>query len=45
MEIEWGFMIAPTVRDQRLGCAPGAGLGADRLYDWNLEGGVKFVWR
>jgi len=20
-------------------------IGSDRLYDWNLEGGMKFVWR
>jgi hypothetical protein len=22
-----------------------SGIGADRLYDWNLEAGIKFVWR
>ena len=21
------------------------GIGSDKLYDWNLEAGVKFVWR
>jgi len=21
------------------------GIGSDTLYDWNLEAGVKFVWR
>jgi hypothetical protein len=44
MEIEWGFMIAPSVGISGW-LRPGAGIGADRLYDWNLEGGVKFVWR
>ena len=44
MEIEWGFMIAPKVGISGW-LRPGAGVGADRLYDWNLEGGVKFVWR
>ena len=24
---------------------PGFGIGSDKLYDWNLEAGVKFVWR
>jgi hypothetical protein len=23
----------------------GFGIGSDRLYDWNLEAGVTFVWR
>ena len=22
-----------------------SGIGSDRLYDWNLEAGIKFVWR
>jgi hypothetical protein len=44
MEIEWGFMIAPTIGISGW-VRPGAGIGGDRLYDWNLEGGVKFVWR
>jgi hypothetical protein len=43
MEIEWGFMIAPTIGVSGW-VRPGAGIGGDRLYDWNLEGGVKFVW-
>ena len=44
MEIEWGFMIAPSVGLSGW-LRPGAGLGSDKLYDWNLEAGVKFVWR
>jgi hypothetical protein len=43
-EIEWGFMIAPTVGISGW-LRPGFGIGSDRLYDWNLEAGVKFVWR
>ena len=43
-EIEWGFMIAPKVGISGW-LRPGAGIGADRLYDWNLEAGIKFVWR
>jgi len=43
-EIEWGFMIAPKVGISGW-LRPGFGIGADRLYDWNLEAGVKFVWR
>ena len=44
IEVEWGFMIAPSVGLSGW-LRPGAGIGADRLYDWNLEAGVKFVWR
>jgi hypothetical protein len=43
-EFEWGFMIAPSAGISGW-LRPGVGIGSDRLYDWNLEGGVKFVWR
>ena len=43
-EVEWGFMIAPTVGLSGW-LRPGVGIGADRFYDWNLEAGIKFVWR
>jgi hypothetical protein len=44
VEAEWGFMIAPSIGVSGW-IRPGVGIGSDRLYDWNLEGGVKFVWR
>jgi hypothetical protein len=43
-ELEWGFMVAPEVGLSGW-LRPGIGIGADRLYDWNLEAGIKFVWR
>jgi hypothetical protein len=43
-EVEWGFMIAPKVGASGW-LRPGVGIGSDRLYDWNLEVGAKFVWR
>jgi len=43
-EFEWGFMIAPSAGVSGW-IRPGVGIGSDRLYDWNLEGGIKFVWR
>ena len=43
-EIEWGFMIAPKVGISGW-LRPGFGIGPDKLYDWNLEAGIKFVWR
>jgi hypothetical protein len=44
VEAEWGFMIAPSIGVSGW-LRPGVGVGADRLYDWNLETGLKFVWR
>ena len=44
VEAEWGFMIAPSVGTSGY-LRPGVGVGADRPYDWNLEIGLKFVWR
>ena len=44
VEAEWGFMIAPKQGISGY-IRPGAGIGADRPYDWNLEFAVKFVWR
>jgi hypothetical protein len=44
VEAEWGFMIAPKQGISAY-IRPGAGLGVDRPYDWNLEFAVKFVWR
>ena len=44
VEAEWGFMIAPKQGISAY-LRPGAGVGADRPYDWNLEFAIKFVWR
>jgi hypothetical protein len=44
VEAEWGFMIAPSVGTSAY-LRPGVGIGADRPYSWNLEVGLKFVWR
>jgi hypothetical protein len=44
VDVEWGFMIAP-----KSGIAgsvrPGFGVGADRPFNYNLEFGVRFIWR
>ena len=44
IEAEWGFMIAPKQGISAY-VRPGYGFGEDRIYDWNLEWAVKFVWR
>lgn len=44
IEVEWGFMIAQSAGASGW-IRPGAGLGPDRPYNWNLEAGLKFVWR
>jgi hypothetical protein len=44
VEAEWGFMIAPSIGVSGW-IRPGVGIGSDRFYDWNLEAGIKFVWR
>ena len=44
VEAEWGFMIAPSVGASTY-LRPGIGIGADKPYSWNLEVGLKFVWR
>jgi hypothetical protein len=44
VEAEWGFMIAPQQGISAY-ARPGFGVGTDRPYDWNLEFGLKFVWR
>jgi len=43
-EVEWGYMM---VLESGISTyfRPGIGLGSDKLYDWNLEVGLKFVWR
>jgi hypothetical protein len=44
IEVEWGYMISP-LPGASVYLRPGVGIGADRPYDWNFEGGLKFVWR
>jgi hypothetical protein len=44
VEVEWGYMIAPSVGASTY-VRPGAGLGSDKPYKWNLEFGFKYVWR
>ena len=44
IEVEWGYMIAQAVGVSTY-IRPGVGIGGDRPYDWNLEVGLKFVWR
>lgn len=43
-ELEWGYMIAQSAGASTY-VRPGVGIGPDRPYDWNLEVGLKFVWR
>ena len=44
IEAEWGFMIAPSAGVSTY-LRPGIGIGADKPYSWNIEVGLKFVWR
>lgn len=44
VEAEWGMMIAPQQGISAY-LRPGFGVGSFRPYDWNLEVGLKFVWR
>jgi hypothetical protein len=44
VEVEWGYMIAPSVGASTY-LRPGAGIGSDKPYEWNLEFGFKYVWR
>ncbi len=44
VETEWGFMIAPSAGLSAY-LRPGIGIGTDKPYSWNLEFGLKFVWR
>ena len=44
LEVEWGYMMVPESGISAY-FRPGIGLGSDKLYDWNFEIGLKFVWR
>jgi len=44
IEAEFGYMIAQSVGASTY-VRPGFGLGEGKPYSWNLEVGLKFVWR
>jgi hypothetical protein len=44
IDVEWGFMIAQSAGASGW-IRPGAGFGPDAPYTWNIEAGLKFVWR
>ena len=44
VEVEWGYMISQSAGASTY-VRPGVGVGPDRPYDWNLEAGLKFIWR
>ena len=44
VEVEWGYMIAPSVGASTY-VRPGVGIGSDKPYEWNVEFGFKYVWR
>ena len=44
IEAELGFVIAPSAGASTY-VRPGWGVGAFKPYSWNLEVGLKFVWR
>jgi hypothetical protein len=44
IEGEFGYMIAQSV-GASVYMRPGVGIGAARPYSWNLEIGLKFIWR
>ena len=44
IETELGFMIAPSAGASTY-VRPGWGVTEEKLYAWNLEVGLKFVWR
>jgi hypothetical protein len=44
VEVEWGYTMVPESGISGY-LRPGFGLGSDKLYEWNMEIGLKFVWR
>ena len=44
IELEYGYMIK-ALPGASVYLRPGVGVGEDKPYDWNFEGGLKFVWR
>ena len=44
VDVEFGFMI-PPLPGASVWVRPGAGVGADRPFDWAFEFGFKFIWR
>jgi len=44
VDVEFGYMI-PPLPGASIYLRPGAGVGADRPFDWTFEIGLKFIWR
>jgi hypothetical protein len=44
VDVEFGFMV-PQLPGASVWVRPGAGVGADRPFDWAFEFGFKFIWR
>ena len=44
VDVEFGYMI-PPLPGASIWLRPGAGVGADRPFDWTFEFGFKFIWR
>ena len=44
VDTEWGYIIAPSAGASAY-VRPGFVIGGARAFDWNLETGLKFVWR
>ncbi len=44
VDVEFGYMI-PPLPGASIYLRPGAGVGADRPFDWTFEFGFKFIWR
>jgi hypothetical protein len=44
IEVEYGYMIK-ALPGASVYLRPGFGIGGDKPYAWNFEGGLKFVWR
>lgn len=44
VEAEWGYMMVPSSGISAY-LRPGVGVGNDKPYSWNLEIGLKVVWR
>jgi len=44
VDLEFGYTI-PQLPGASIHIRPGAGLGADRPFDWSFEFGIRFIWR
>ena len=43
-DVEWGYTI-PQLPGVSIHIRPGAGVGADRPFDFTFEFGIRFIWR